>query len=50
MDLTGMPPATAVDTTVSNNGFYPDLALSEFIQNYAIATQYGNTLAWLSKK
>lgn len=41
-----MPSATTSTETVtnnSNNGFYPDVDIAEFIQNYAIATQYGNT-------
>jgi hypothetical protein len=43
MNLNGMPSATTSTETVANNGFYPDVTIAEFIQNYAIATQYGNT-------
>jgi hypothetical protein len=42
MNLSGMPSATPSEETVTNNGFYPDLPVCEFIQNYAIATPYGN--------
>ena len=42
MDLSAMPLADPVEQTVSNNGFYPDLNLAELINNYAVATVYGN--------
>lgn len=43
MILTGMPPAEPQDILVQNNGFYPDLNAAELIENYAVATEYGNS-------
>ena len=42
MNLTGMPQVDPVNEIVTNNGFYPDLGTAEFINGYAVATQYGN--------
>lgn len=43
MNLTGMPQAAPVNDMVANNGFYPDLGTAEFVNDYAIATEYGNS-------
>jgi len=43
MNLTGMPQADPVNTIVTNNGFYPDLGTAEFINDYAVATDYSNS-------
>lgn len=43
MNLTGMPQADPVNNIVTNNGFYPDLGTAEFINDYAIATDYSNS-------
>ena len=43
MNLTGMPQADPVNTLVTNNGFYPELGTAEFINDYAVATDYGNS-------
>lgn len=42
MNTSGMPAANTPEHLVTNNGFYPDLDLAEFVDNYAIATQYGS--------
>lgn len=45
MNLTGMPQAEPINEIVANNGFYPDLGTAEFVNDYAIATVYGNSNA-----
>ena len=43
MNLTGMPQADPVNTLVTNNGFYPDLGTAEFINDYGVVIDYGNS-------
>lgn len=50
MDLSGMPSANAPEHEVKNNGFYPNLDVAEFVDNYAIALQYGQNIDMLIQK
>jgi hypothetical protein len=48
MNLTGMPQADPVNTVITNNGFYPDLGVAKFINDYGIATDYSNSDSMLT--
>ena len=50
MDLNGMPQAEMPDTKVQVNSFYPELSIKELSDNYAIATEYGNTTTMVINK
>ena len=50
MNLSGMPQAETVEHHVTNDGFYPDLNVAEFVDNYAVASPYAGNIDMIVQK